>query len=352
MRSHFFFTRKILIFPLIFLTGALLFAQTPQDDYDELEALLNSIIQNQEKEEEPIDITEVEEQKDVLVESGETTTPEDFFEQKEGTEEALVESEEAPVPEEFFEQEKEATPQEEFFEQEKETAETDLPPSSENKSETEPATESEPKPEAPIKAEPEPANEPETHKYEALAMIRYKNNDTVSFRLKGSLAPGPYILGLAFSAGYTAYKLIQPFYFGGFIEPHIGFPQKNFPYKYQMDGSSISSPLIVGGKLYVPFGICVYPFQRNIEFFVDIAPGITMNMLWNRQFGKKSISSRLFAGFYGVIRTGASYKNFSVFLEGTYDAVTGFGVSLGFGYNLSINYTTHLEEEAPKSLED
>ena len=314
MRRHSFFSRKILVFPLIFLTGALLFGQTPQDDYDELEALLNSIIQNQEAaEEEPVDIIEIEEdvEQETLVQES-------------------VEQEEAPEEE-----------------TEESTTEETLPP---DETAEEPADETTAIPEEQPKQEP--AKEKETHKYEALAMIRYKNNDTVSFRLKGSIAPGPYILGLAFSSGYTAYKLIQPFYFGGFIEPHIGFPQKNFPYKYQMDGSSISSPLIVGGKLYVPFGICVYPFQRNIEFFVDIAPGITMNMLWNRQFGKKSISSRLFTGFYGAIRTGASYKNFSVFLEGTYDAVTGFGVSLGIGYNLPITYTTHLEEEAPKSLED
>ena len=189
------------------------------------------------------------------------------------------------------------------------------------------------------------------HKYEALAMIRYKNTDAIGFRIKGSVAPGPYILGTSFAAGYTAYKLIQPFYFGGYLEPHIGFPQKDFPYKYQMNGSDISSPLIVGGKLYVPFGICVFPFQKNIEFFVDIAPGIVVNMLWNTKFGGNAITSKLFTGFYGAIRTGATYKNFSVFLEGNFDAVVGFGVSIGIGYNIPISYTLQIEE-APKSLEE
>lgn len=199
----------------------------------------------------------------------------------------------------------------------------------------------------------EAAEKPEDnkHKYEALAMIRYKNTDAVSFRLKGSVAPGPYILGTSIAAGYTAFKLIQPFYFGGFLESHFGFPQKDFPYKYQLHGSDISSPLIVGGKLYIPFGICVFPFQKNIEFYVDIAPGIVMNMLWNTKFGGDSITSRVFTGFYAAIRTGVTYRNFSVFLEGNYDAVVGFGVSLGIGYNIPISYTMQIEE-APKSLEN
>ena len=188
------------------------------------------------------------------------------------------------------------------------------------------------------------------HKYEALAMIRYKNNDTVSFRLKGTVTPGPYILGASFAAGYTAYKLIQPFYFGGFLEPHVGFPQKDFPYKYQLHGELISNPIIIGGKLYAPFGICVFPFQRNIEFFVDIAPGIALNMLWNAKFGGDSISSKLYTSFYASLRTGASYKNFSVYIEGNYDAILGFGFSIGIGY--SINLSTERRADEVMSLED
>ena len=188
------------------------------------------------------------------------------------------------------------------------------------------------------------------HLYEALAMIRYKNSDSISFRLKGTVTPGPYILGASFAAGYTAYRFIQPFYFGGFLEPHVGFPQKDFPYTYSMGGSKISSPLIVGGKIYFPFGICVYPFQKNIELFVDFAPGIVMNMLWNTKFDN-AITSKLYTGFYGSLRTGFTYKNFSVFLEGNYDAILGFGFSIGVGYNINVVFNRTLQEEEP-SLEE
>lgn len=186
--------------------------------------------------------------------------------------------------------------------------------------------------------------------YEALAMIRYKNSDTISFRLKGSVTPGPYILGLSLAAGYTAYRIIQPFYFGGFLEPHIGFPQKDFPYKYSLDGAAISSPIIVGGKVYFPFGVCVFPFQKNIEVFIDFSPGLAMNVLWNAKFDK-SISSKLYAGFYGALRTGATYKNFSAYIEGNYDAVLGFGFSIGVGYNLNIIFNRTIQEEDPSLLE-
>ena len=188
------------------------------------------------------------------------------------------------------------------------------------------------------------------HKYEALAMIRYKNSDTVSFRLKGTVTPGPYNFGASFAAGYTTYRIFQPFYFGGYIEPHFGFPQKNFPYKYELNGSAISSPIVTGGRLYIPFGICVFPFQQNIELFVDFSPGITMELLWNSKFGKDAITSKLYTGFYGALRTGITYKGFTVFLEGNYDAIIGFGFSIGIGYNLNISYERKSSEVW--SLED
>ena len=211
----------------------------------------------------------------------------------------------------------------------------------------------EPEPVQPVEpepiAEPEMPSEPEKHEYEALAMIRYKNTDSISFRLKASYIPKPYILGLSISAGYTAYRMIQPFYFGGYLEPHIGIPQKSFPYKYEMEGAAITGPLIIGGKLYAPFGICVFPFQRNIEVFIEIEPGITFDMLWNTKFGKNAITSKLYPAFYAAIRTGATFKGFSAFLEGNYDAVLGFGVSIGIGYSFNLDYTPPSTET--KSLE-
>ena len=189
----------------------------------------------------------------------------------------------------------------------------------------------------------------EKHEYQALALIRYKNTDTISFKLKVSYIPKPYILGISLAAGYTEYKLIQPFYFGGYIEPHVGIPQKAFPYKYELAGKAINGPLIVGGKLYAPFGICVFPFQQNIEFFVEVAPGITLDMMWNAKMGKDSITSKLYPAFYGMLRTGATFKGFTFFVEGNYDAILGFGVSAGIGY--SLNFDLNPRQDYAPSLE-
>ena len=189
-------------------------------------------------------------------------------------------------------------------------------------------------------AEETEETEPEKHEYEALALIRYKNTETISFKLKVSYIPKPYILGISLAAGFTEYKLIQPFYFGGFLEPHVGIPQKAFPYKYELGGTTLKGPLIVGGKLYAPFGICVFPFQENIEFFVEFAPGISLNMMWDAKFGKDSITSKLYPAFYGSLRTGATYKGFTFFIEGNYDAILGFGVSAGIGYSINFNLSS------------
>ena len=76
-----------------------------------------------------------------------------------------------------------------------------------------------------------------------------------------------------------------------------------------------------------------------------------MNVLWNAKFDK-SISSKLYAGFYGALRTGATYKNFSAYIEGNYDAVLGFGFSIGVGYNLNIIFNRTIQEEDPSLQEE
>ena len=317
-----FFGKKLIFLPLIFIFAAgLSFAQN-YNDLDELEEMIDRLKQEQEEkqkqqeeqaaQEEP-ELPEVQE----LEEAGDSDEVE-----------FLLPEEEPSAPEE---------PQ----------TEPELPPVIE----PEPVQPVEPEPiaEPEIPAEAEQTEEPEKHEYEALAMIRYKNTDSISFRLKASYIPKPYILGLSISAGYTAYRMIQPFYFGGYLEPHIGIPQKSFPYKYEMEGAAITGPLIIGGKLYAPFGICVFPFQRNIEVFIEIEPGITFDMLWNTKFGKNAITSKLYPAFYAAIRTGATFKGFSAFLEGNYDAVLGFGVSIGIGYSFNLDYTPPSTET--KSLE-
>lgn len=177
----------------------------------------------------------------------------------------------------------------------------------------------------------------ELPKNDALTMLRYKDVNTINLRLKTEVIPSPYIIGINFAAGYTDYKLLQPFYFAGYIEPYIGFPQKDFPYQYEMHGEPLSSPKIFGMKIYAPFGICVYPFQKNIEFFVDVSPGIVLNNIWNSKLGKNRITSRCYPAFCAALHAGATYQNVSVFVEGNYDAILGFGFSIGVGYNFNFN---------------
>jgi len=335
-----FFGKKLIFLPLIFIFAAgLSFAQN-YNDLDELEEMINRLKQEQEEkqkqqeeqaaQEEP-ELPEVQEEapenvpEEVTEEiPEENLEDENLLENTPETDTLIEESEETPqeevLPEEEAPQVESAEPQEEVAEPQEEKSQEENTQAQEEK-----------------------------HKYEALAMIRYKNTDSISFRLKFSYIPKPYILGISFSAGYTAYRMIQPFYFGGYIEPHIGIPQKNFPFKYEMNGKNISGPLIIGGKLYAPFGICVFPFQRNIEVFIEIEPGITFDMLWNTKFGKKAITSKLYPAFYAAIRTGASFKGFTAFLEGNYDAILGFGVSLGIGYSFNLDYTPPATET--KSLE-
>ena len=289
-----------------------------------------------------------EEQNDQYEEPVETirvfTIPEEIPVQEEEPQEETFEQQPAQQLEQLPELEPTKLEQQQDFQPIEQPFELPEPVAEEvTEQQSEPIAEEEAQPE-PI-AEQQPEEQPEEtseeseekHTYEALALIRYKNSDTVSFRIKVAYIPKPYILAVSLSAGYTDYKLLQPFYFGAFLEPHVGIPQKEFPYKYEMNGSPISGPLIIGGKLYMPFGICVFPFQENIEFFVELAPGITLNMMWNSKFGNDTITSKLYPAFYGALKTGVAYRGFTFFIEGNYDAILGFGVSAGIGYSINFN---------------
>ena len=335
-----FCARKFIIFPLILvLSGMLIFAQGSNDQYEDYSTLIERLMKEQEaRDKAQQEKNNIEETKPEVIE----VEPAEVEAAEPEVEAAPAEVSDVPdVPEVIApetpetEAPVEEIPVEAPVAEAPETETTEPPLAEESQPQTEEAA---------------TQTEEEKHKYEALAMIRYKNTDSINFKLKISYIPKPYILGISFAAGYSAYKLIQPFYFGGYLEPHIGIPQKKFPFKYELDGEAIGGPLIMGGKLYAPFGICVFPFQRNIEVFIEFEPGITFDFLWNAKFGKKSITSKLYPAFYAAIRTGASYKNITVFAEGNYDAILGFGVSLGVGYNFNIQYNTRADDI--NSLED
>ncbi len=321
------FSKKIFFVPLI-----ILFMVTPSfsqnyNDLDELEELINRLMQEQEEQnQQQPEMQTPQSQQPAQTQPIPQDTDEVIIIEETDETEPLIEPEEPAQPEQPEPQLQPQEPQIQPQPQPEPEPQPQVQPQSEQQTEQESQTE------APAESEEE------TRQYEALALIRYKNSDTISFKFKVSYIPKPYILGLSLAAGYTEYKMLQPFYFGGYLEPHLGIPQKDFPFKYEQDGSAISGPLIIGGKLYAPFGICVFPFQQNIEVFVEFEPGITLDMLWNTKFGKKAITSKLYPAFYAAIRTGATYKGFTAFVEGNYDAVLGFGVSIGIGYSFNVNF--------------
>ena len=311
------FTKKLILLPLIFLLTLFPSFSQNYNDLDELEQLINSLMQ---EEEQPLQPETQEPDPQIPPQYPQIPqTPLD-------TEDAVTIEETVTSEPQEADHQIEPEPQPGIVPQtEPQQPQSELP--SEQSEPTEPSESSQ---------SPESTEEP--RQLDALAMIRYKNSDTISFKFKLSYIPKPYILGLSLAAGYTEYKMLQPFYFGGYLEPHLGIPQKDFPFKYEQNGSAISGPLIIGGKLYAPFGICVFSFQQNIEVFVEFEPGITLDMLWNTKFGKKAITSKLYPAFYAAIRTGATYKGFTAFVEGNYDAVLGFGVSIGIGYSFNVNF--------------
>lgn len=171
---------------------------------------------------------------------------------------------------------------------------------------------------------------------ETKTVLRYKNNDSVIIRARGSVLPKPYLAGISVNAGYINYTMLQPFFLGGVVEGFLGFPSPSFPYKYKIEGQVIAGPKFAGAKIYVPLGICLYPFVNDLEFFADLDIGIGLNWLWNVRFGNYCVTSNCFPAFFGGLKVGVNYKSLSVFMEGDYDAAVGFTFSIGAGYTINL----------------
>ena len=164
----------------------------------------------------------------------------------------------------------------------------------------------------------------------------YKKGHEIVFDAGFSILPSPYIFDVSLGIGYKNYDLIKPFYFGGEIEPFLGFPKSGFPYSYSISGNSIDSPFMLGAKIYVPLGFAIVPYNNDVEFFGEVLAGTSLCMLWDRKFGSESITTKIYPTMYVAARVGVGWKFINVSIRGEYDTILQFSMSANVGFNVKL----------------
>ncbi|WP_443737557.1 hypothetical protein [Treponema sp.] len=150
-------------------------------------------------------------------------------------------------------------------------------------------------------------------------------------------APSPYNLSAGFSTEFLTYDLLSPFYTGIYVSPYIGFPESNYPYKYTKNNTRLDSPLLTGLDLCAPFGIFVMPFVNNeIGFCAEIFAGTGLCLLWNRNFGTESATSKPFISFNIGTKLGINWKYFLLKVSAQWNSVQKIVISTELGANFKI----------------
>lgn len=151
-------------------------------------------------------------------------------------------------------------------------------------------------------------------------------------RLSFSKPNYPYAVNITPQLGYLFKKPFQGFYFGGFAELGFCIPNPRFPYAYidLNSGNTLHSPYILAPKISGAAGYYIKPFLKNIGYFVEIRPGVSIDTFWFPEYGLKDF----YPSFNIDLLAGISWRQTSFLLGALYDYRLGFSVQAGFGWRI------------------
>ncbi len=167
----------------------------------------------------------------------------------------------------------------------------------------------------------------------------FKRRKGTYFDFQATFGTAPEFYKFGGGAGFavTTFDFIKPFFTGLRFNQFVDFPVADFPYKYTLNGETLANPLLCTSELTLPFGIFIYPFEKNdFGLSAEIFAGASLNFLWNQKIAEYFVRSDFFFGFTGGCRLALYYKNF--YLTGTvgWSSVTGLSVYGGVGFTFRL----------------
>ncbi len=162
-------------------------------------------------------------------------------------------------------------------------------------------------------------------------VLKYKDGHGLLINAGVGLLPSPFVFDVGFPVGYRNYKLLKPFYFGGTLEPFVGFSKYAFPYSYSLAGYNLESPKLLGARVYSPFGFCMYPLKNQFEVYCEVNAGASFTWIWDGHFGQTFLAGSVYPAFFSSIKIGATWDIFNLSICGTYDTIMGFSFRVETG---------------------
>lgn len=145
----------------------------------------------------------------------------------------------------------------------------------------------------------------------------------------------PYLLSADLRGEYLYSEKISPFIIGGGLDFSLGFPRKDFPSNYKINGEVIDAPKLLMTTIYAPLGFAFSPWNTDIKILTTFKVGIkvlALGMFTN--YG--SIIDNPYCAFFMGIGAGMHIKRFEFDINCQYDNVGKVSLALYAGYLIKL----------------
>lgn len=145
---------------------------------------------------------------------------------------------------------------------------------------------------------------------------------TINLGVAGRMMPDPYIAAVDVDAK-ARYLVNSLFFTGGGASFGLGFPKKDFPYKYSVGGSDFKPPYFLCATFYGTAGLMVtFKSKKAPYIFFELDPCFRIEKLYQRRNGS-SVSTKWHTAFGAAFTVGASWKFFEFGAGFDFDTILG-----------------------------
>ncbi len=141
----------------------------------------------------------------------------------------------------------------------------------------------------------------------------------------------PYLISADFRGEYLYSGLISPFFIGGGLSLSCGFPRKDFPKSYKINGEAVSAPKLLSACLYIPLGYAFSPWNNELRITTSLKAGAKLSSI-ALITGSGSAIGKPALAFFASIGAGMQIKFFTFDLNCEYDTIGQISPSLYAGY--------------------
>ncbi len=143
----------------------------------------------------------------------------------------------------------------------------------------------------------------------------------------------PYLVSGDLRGEYLYSDVTAPIFIGGGLNFGAGFPRKDFPSQYKVNGNVVSAPNLLSGTLYTTAGYAISPLKGDIKILTDVKVGAKMSGIALITNAGSAIGKPVFS-FFMSVGVGMQVRCFTFDINCEYDTLGKVSPSLYAGYVL------------------